>query len=80
VRLQPYEVLEAARVQADISVERLWVAYFGLGGAATRAVMRSYLDGSGTGVLDYDVLAQAINETYIERGGNHPVPYGEDLR
>jgi hypothetical protein len=77
---QPYEVLEAARVEADMSIERLWVAYFALGGAASPAGVRSYLDGSGAGTIDYDVLVQAINETYVEKGGNHPVPYRDDLR
>lgn len=80
MRPQPYQVLEAARVQAEMSVERLWVAYFALGGAASPAAVRSYLAGAGTAVIDYDVLAQAINESYVERGGNHPVPYREDLR
>ena len=73
-------MLEAARVQADMSLEQLWIAYFALGGAASPAVVRSYLAGSGTDAFDYDVLAHAINESYVERGENHPVPYREDLR
>ncbi len=28
---------------------------------------------------DHDVLAHALNERFVELGGNHPVPYEEDL-
>jgi hypothetical protein len=27
---------------------------------------------------DYDVIAHALNERFVELGGNHPVPYVED--
>jgi len=72
-------VLEAARVQAGMSFDELWMAYFALGGLASPTVVRSYLDGSGSTSFDYDVLAQAINERFVERGANYPVPYREDL-
>jgi len=62
-----------------MSFDELWLAYFALGGMATPAGLRGYLDGSETRAIDYDVLAQAINERFVERGGNHPVPYREDL-
>ncbi len=62
-----------------MSFDELWMTYFALGGAASRTVMRSYLDGQGSEAMDYDVLAQAINETYVGRGRDHPVPYREDL-
>jgi len=74
-----HQILEAARVQAGMSFSELWVAYFALGGVSPPQVVRSYLDGVGTPLADYDVLAQAINERYVDRGGNHPVPYREDL-
>jgi hypothetical protein len=32
------------------------------------------------GSFDYDVLAHAINERYVEHGLNHPVPYFDELR
>ncbi len=73
------EILEAARVQAGMSFDELWVAYFALGGTASPDIVRSYLAGSETQSMDYDVLAQAINEKFVDEGGNHPVPYREDL-
>ncbi len=73
------EVLEAARLRAGMSFGQLWMAYFALGGSAQPSALRAYLAGSNTDVMDYDLLAQAINETYVDRGGDHPVPYREDL-
>ena len=26
---------------------------------------------------DHDLLAQALNDRFVELGGNHPVPYSE---
>ncbi len=74
-----HQILEAARVQAEMSFSELWVAYFALGGVSSPEVVRSYLGGFGTPLADYDVLAQAINERFVDGGGNHPVPYREDL-
>ncbi len=75
----PYEVLEAARVEASMSLDQLWLAYFALGGSAPLEALRSYLGGSASASMEYDVLAQAINEVHLGQGGNHPVPYREDL-
>jgi len=75
----PHEILEAARVQAEMTFDELWLAYFALGGADSPEVVRAYLGGLGTHPMDYDVLAQAINEKFVDRGGNHPVPYSDDL-
>lgn len=74
-----HEILEAARIQAGMSFTDLWLAYFALGGVASLAVMRSYLDGSGTQSIEYDVMAHALNESFVDQVGDHPVPYGDDL-
>lgn len=75
----PHAVLEAARTQAGMSFEDLWIAYFALGGTAQPDLVRAYLGGSDEAGVDYDVLAQAINEHFLDRGGNHPVPYRDEL-
>jgi hypothetical protein len=75
----PHVVLEAARTGAGMSFSELWFAYFALGGAAEPDVLRSYLRGLHTGAFDYDVVAHAINERYLEQGLNHPVPYLDEL-
>jgi len=79
VTARPHEIIEAARVQAEMSFDDLWLAYFALGGARPPDMLRSYLRGTATQPMDYDVLAQALNESFVDAGGNHPVPYCDDL-
>lgn len=74
----PLDVLEAARIQAGMSFDDLWVAYFSLGGCAQPEVVRSYLAGGAAPHVEHDVLAHAINERFAEQGHNHPVPYLAD--
>ena len=70
-----FAVLETARLNLGISATDLWIAYFALGGMAAPEVLRAYLRGQYTGSFDHDVLAHALNERFVERGMNHPVPY-----
>jgi len=79
VTVRPHEIIEAARIQAAMSFDELWLAYFALGGACTPDKVRSYLGGTATHPMDYDVLAQALNEKFVDSGGNHPVPYSDDI-
>lgn len=74
-----HAVLEAARTRAGMSFQDLWIAYFGLGGAKEPEALRAYLAGRGDGEMDANVVAQAINERFIDQGGDHPVPYGDDF-
>jgi hypothetical protein len=62
-----------------MSFHELWIAYFALGGAARPDEVRAYLGGGAVASMDYDVLAQAINERFLDHGSNHPVPYREEL-
>lgn len=77
--VRPYEIIEAARIQAEMSFDELWLAYFALGGARPPDMVRSYLGGTATLPMDYDVLAQALNERFVDSGGDHPVPYSDDI-
>jgi hypothetical protein len=79
VRAPGHQVLEAARSQAGMTLDELWWAYFSLGGTALPNAVQSYLDGSDGRAIDYDVLAQAINERFLDLGGDHPVPYADEL-
>jgi hypothetical protein len=42
----PHAVLEAARIQAGMSFQELWITYFSLGGSAQPDMVRAYLGGS----------------------------------
>ena len=68
--------LEAARVELGLTLYELWVAYFALGGLRDSRALGAYLDGTGiTTDTDHDVIAHALNETFVELGQNHPMPY-----
>ena len=75
----PEGPLELGRQHADLGVEALWLAYYGLGGSADIGLLRSWLSGehepSGG---QHDVVAHALNERFVERGMNHPVAYTGD--
>lgn len=73
-------ILDAARARAGWAVDELWLRYYSLGGTATYDEVTAFLSGAvPTSDAQYDVLAQALNDEFVGRGLNHPVPYAEDL-
>lgn len=73
---QPLELLDGYRREAGLSHEELWIRYFELGGMGTALQVEAYLYGAlNPSGHDHDVLAHALNERFVELGGNHPVPY-----
>ena len=53
--------------------------YFELGGMSTGLQLEAYLYGAlRPSRHDHDIIAHALNERFVELGGNHPVPYAED--
>ena len=70
--------LEAARLQLDLPMRDLWVRCFGLGGELTEIELGDALLGQGEfSVLEYDIVAQALNEVHLDAGGDHPVGYAD---
>jgi hypothetical protein len=73
------DVLDQARQSAGLSHGELWLRYFELGGMRTSLQVEAYLYGALEPTMhDHDVVAHALNERFVELGGNHPVPYLED--
>jgi len=71
--------LDRARRAARLSHGELWLRYFELGGMSTALQLEGYLYGAlRPTASDYDVVAHALNERFVELGGNHPVAYSED--
>jgi hypothetical protein len=71
--------LDSARQLAGITVANLWLRYVTLGGTATRAQLRGVLGGKlKLGAAQYDVLAHALNERFVEMDLGYPVPYADD--
>lgn len=72
----PAAILAAARQQAGLSDHELWLAYFGLGGMGSLEEVATILMGKQEpSRYDYDLLAQALNDHFIDQGLDHPVPY-----
>lgn len=68
------------RQDAGLTRGELWLRYFELGGMSSAFQMEAFLYGALTPSRhDYDVIAHALNERFVEMGGNHPVPYIEDV-
>ena len=71
--------LDQARRDARLSHGELWMRYFELGGMSTALQLEAFLYGALLPTAtDYDVVAHALNERFVELGGNHPVAYSED--
>lgn len=64
---------------AHISVDELWLRYFGLGGVADRLELDAYLNGAiALTPSQHDIVAHAINERLNEIAPPR-APYSEDF-
>jgi hypothetical protein len=78
--LEALDVLDAFRQEAGLSHGDLWLRYFELGGMSTGFELEAFLYGLVTpSAHEHDVIAHAINERFVELGGNHPVAYLRDV-
>ena len=68
--------LPEGMTRSGLSYEQLWVRQVGLGGMAGRLEVEAYVLGLlAPDQHQHDVLAQALNECFLERGEGHPVGY-----
>ena len=75
----PLDSLDLFRIDAALSHGELWLRYFELGGMSTGLQLEAFLYGALRPTRqDHDIIAHALNERFVELGGNHPVPYAED--
>jgi hypothetical protein len=75
----PLDALDTFRREAALSHGELWLRYFELGGMSTGLQVEAYLYGALRPTPhDRDIIAHALNERFVELGGNHPVPYASD--
>jgi hypothetical protein len=74
------EVLERARQQADLPVEQLWVQCQGIGSHVSPDGLEAILAGTVAPTSEqHDEIAQALNDTFVDLGLDHPVPYSDDV-
>ena len=73
------DILDRARRDAQLSVAALWLRYFELGGMGTALELEAYLYGAlQPTAAEYDVLAHALNERFVQLGGIYTIPYSDD--
>jgi hypothetical protein len=78
---KPIDTLDVYRRNAELTRSELWMRYFELGGMSTALQVEAFLYGAlQPSPHDHDVIAQALNERFVELGGDHSVPYAEDGR
>ncbi len=76
--IQPADVLDQYRQRAGLTQADLWLRYVEVGGMSTALEVEAFLFGTLVpSDHDHDLVAQALNDRFVELGGNHPVPYSE---
>ncbi len=61
---------------SEMDYPELWLRYVGVSGTAGPLELEAYVLGLlAPDVYEHDLIAQAINEWFIDRGLNHPVGY-----
>jgi hypothetical protein len=72
-------LFDKARRDAGLSHGEFFLRYFELGGMSTVVEVEAYLCAAlQPSPHEHDVIAHALNERFVELGGNHPVPYSTD--
>jgi hypothetical protein len=72
--------LRAGLALSTMSLEELWLAQFGLGGRLTVGELEEVLRGTRPAQrMEHDVIAQALNDHFTDRGQDHPVAYHDEL-
>jgi hypothetical protein len=68
--------LQAGLSRCGMPYEELWLRQVALGGSAGRLEVEAYMLGLlAPDPYQHNVLAQALNEHFLERGQDHPVRY-----
>ena len=71
--------LDAARQDLGLTVPDLWVRCLALGGMLPLLELTACLGGRQPFTrTEYDVVAQALNERYMDDGGDHPIAYADE--
>jgi hypothetical protein len=62
-------------------MEDLWTAYLGLGGTSSLPDVAAFVTSTAEpSPYEHDLLAQALNERFIEMGWDMPVSYHREPR
>ena len=58
-----------------MSARDVWINYFAVGGNGSLDDVERWLDAGDSPGTEHNLLAQALNDVFIERGLDHPVAY-----
>jgi hypothetical protein len=76
----PGASLRTGLALSELDLHQLWVAHLGLGGTLSPTELRAALHGEHTlSAHEHDLVAQALNDYFIERDQDHPVAYSDDI-
>jgi hypothetical protein len=68
--------LQNGMARSGMRFEELWLGQLALGGEAGRLEVEAYVLGLlAVDAYQHDLLAQALNECFLDRGEDHPVGY-----
>lgn len=74
------DALRAGFLSSGLSPTALWAGYFSMGGNLSQdEVLAALFNGLVLSPHDHNMVAQALNEHFIEVGRNHLVPYFDQL-
>lgn len=69
-------VLEEAMRDSALTTTDLWLRYLSIGGLSMPVEFDAYIRGSlEPDDHQYDLIAAALNDRFVELGGDHPVSY-----
>ena len=72
--------LQAGMRRSGMDYPELWLRYVAVSGDAGELELEAYVLGLLTAdAYQYNVIAQALNEYFIERGEDHPVGYWDEV-
>jgi hypothetical protein len=68
--------LHDGMLATGMDYHQLWLEYVGISGAAGPFEIEAYVSGLlKPNAYEHDLIAQALNEWFMERGQDHPVDY-----
>jgi hypothetical protein len=72
--------LPAGMQASEMTYQELWLRYIAVSGDAGELELEAYVLGLLTpDAYQYNLIAQALNEHFIDRGEDHPVGYWDEV-
>lgn len=72
--------LQAGMRASGMDYQELWLRYIAVSGSAGELELEAYVLGLlSLDAYQYNLIAQALNEYFIEQGQDHPVGYWDEV-